>query len=298
MKINELHTAFCQYQSSIRNYQDSTIYNSKEALRLFLKILPEIEHIEQVSPLDAQKFFYWGRVEKKWKASTFISYHKRLHVFFKWAVKEKFIQSNPFDEIEKPRLEKKLPTRLTKQEAFKLLEMSANLPYPIGFLKYRNHAIFATFIYTGLRKSELLKLKPSDVDLDNMVVHIHQGKGCKDRVIPIPFPLKTILERYLPEREKLKKTCPELFVSLIRDCGFTDQGLRRVVKRLENALGIKFYIHMLRHTFATLMIEGGCDIYSLSKMLGHSDINTTTIYLSASVEHLRNQINKHPLSCL
>mgnify|MGYP003967958855 FL=1 len=152
MKINELHTAFCQYKSTIRNHQDSTIYNSKEALRLFLKIIPEIEHIEQVSLLDAQKFFYWGRVEKKWKASTFISYLKQLNVFFKWAVEKKYIQNNPFEEIEKPRLEKKLPTRLTKQEAFKLLEMSANLPYHTRFQKYRNHAIFATFIYTGLRK--------------------------------------------------------------------------------------------------------------------------------------------------
>ena len=64
---------------------------------------------------------------------------------------------------------------------------------------------------------------------------------------------------------------------------------------IKSTSGVKFTIHGLRHTFATLMIEGGCDIYSLSKMMGHSDIKTTTIYLSASVEHLRDQMKKHPL---
>jgi len=296
MKIIELHTAFCQYQSTIKNYSPTTIRSYVETLALFLRVVPKVEHIEQVSFLDVQKFFFWGRSEKKWTASTFITHHKRLNVFFKWAVEKKFIQNNPFEEIEKPKLSKRLPTRLTKNEAFKVIEMAANLPYPYKFLRYRNHAIFATFLYTGLRKAELLKLKLSDMDLENLVLYIHQGKGNKDRVIPLPFPLKTIIERYLPYRDSLEKTCPELFVSLNRDCGFTDQGLRRLKKRIVDATGIKFHIHMLRHTFATLMIEGGCDIYSLSKMMGHSDIKTTTIYLSASVEHLRNEINKHPLN--
>jgi len=98
-----------------------------------------------VTFLEVEKFFYWGRTEKNWKSSTFISHRKRLNVFFKWVVEKKFIQSNPFEEIEKPKLEKKLPTRLTKQEAFRLIEMAANLPYPYRFLRFRNHVIFATF---------------------------------------------------------------------------------------------------------------------------------------------------------
>jgi len=68
------------------------------------------------------------------------------------------------------------------------------------------------------------------------------------------------------------------------------------VPALREASGLRFTIHQLRHTFATLMMEGGCDIYSLSRMMGHSDIKTTTIYLSASADHLRAQIGKHPLN--
>jgi len=80
--------------------------------------------------------------------------------------------------------------------------------------------------------------------------------------------------------------------------GYTDSGLKRLVEMVARVSKIKFSVHKLRHTYATLMLEGGCDIYSLSRMMGHSDIKTTTIYLSASAEHLRAQINKHPLNDL
>jgi len=127
---------------------------------------------------------------------------------------------------------------------------------------------------------------------------VRQGKGNKDRVIPICDRLSETLVRYLIERQRLNKTCPEFFTSLNRNMGFTSIGLKRLVVKIKEVSGIQFSIHKLRHTFATLMLEGGCDIYSLSRMLGHSDIKTTTIYLAASAEHLRGQIMKHPLNNL
>jgi site-specific recombinase XerD len=129
-----------------------------------------------------------------------------------------------------------------------------------------------------------------------MSIFIRQGKGNKDRVLPVSFRLAEILKKYLVERQRLKKTCPEFFSSLNRNIGFTESGIKRLVESITEASGIKFTIHKLRHTFATLMLEGGCDIYSLSRMMGHSDIKTTTIYLAASAEHLRSQITKHPLN--
>ncbi|NBS69432.1 hypothetical protein EBT31_11045, partial [bacterium] len=175
------------------------------------------------------------------------------------------------------------------------LETAANMPYPYKFLKYRNHAIFATFLYTGLRKQELLGLKFSDVDLENRSIFVRQGKGSKDRIVPMGGALAMILDRYLLERRRLNKSCPEFFTSLNRNVGFTGTGLKRLVEKMNQASGIKFSAHKLRHSFATMMLEGGCDIYSLSRMMGHSDIKTTTIYLAATAEHLRGQIIKHPL---
>jgi site-specific recombinase XerD len=211
-------------------------------------------------------------------------------------MQEGYLKDNPASDMEMPKLEKRIPPKLSKQDALKLLEVVYNYPYDYKFLRYRNHAIFAMFLFAGLRKAELLNLKFTDVDLENMSIFVRQGKGSKDRIVPIPQKLAEILRVYLQERSRLKKTCPEFFTSLNRNCGFTNTGMKRLVEKIVKASKIQFSVHKLRHTFATLMLEGGCDIYSLSRMLGHSDIKTTTIYLSATAEHLRQQIIKHPLN--
>ena len=241
-------------------------------------------------------FFIYGRVERKWTTQTYITYQKSLLAFFRWCKKRGYIEKNYIEDIELPKLEKRLPKRLKKKEALLILEITYNYPYKYHFLRYRNHAIFSTFMFAGLRKHELLHLKLQDVDLENLTIFVRQGKGNKDRIIPITFTLAQTLKRYLKERNRLKKTCPEFFTSLNRNKGFTSSGLVRLIDKLKETSKIYFTTHMLRHTFATLMLEGGCDIYSLSKMMGHSDIKTTTIYLSASVEHLREQVIKHPMN--
>lgn len=201
-------------------------------------------------------------------------------------------------DIEKPKPEQQLPKRLSKQDALKLLELVYNYPYEYKFLRYRNHAIFCVFIFAGLRLSECISLKYADVDVENLTILVQKGKGNRDRIIPMNTTLAQSLTRYLEERKRLNRTCPEFFTSLRLNTGFTKNGLKHLVDNLKEKSGMKFSIHKLRHTFATLMLEGGCDIYSLSRMMGHSDIKTTTIYLTASVEHLRSQMLKHPLDTL
>jgi site-specific recombinase XerD len=149
---------------------------------------------------------------------------------------------------------------------------------------------------SGIRKNELLNLKYTDVDVENMSIFIRQGKGSKDRIVPINYRLAEALQKYIVVRKKAFKTCPEFFTSYTYDMGFTESGMKRLIEKIVITSDVKFTFHKLRHTFATLMLEGGCDIYSLSKMMGHSDIKTTTIYLAASVQHLREQILKHPLN--
>lgn len=255
-----------------------------------------VSEISQVNENNVRELFYKGRTERNWSPNTFIVYHKTLLVFFRWCVKQGYLTKNPVEDVEKPKLESKLPFKLNKQTALKLLEIVYNYPYDSRFLRYRNHAIFSTFIFTGLRKKELLNLKYADVDLENFTIFVKQGKGNKDRIIPMSYTLAQTLKKYVEERKRFNKTCPEFFASSRGNMGFTDNGLKKLTDQMRAKSGIKFIVHKLRHTFATLMLEGGCDIYSLSKMMGHSDIKTTTIYLSASAEHLRGQITKHPLN--
>lgn len=106
------------------------------------------------------------------------------------------------------------------------------------------------------------------------------------------------LERYLIERQRRKKTCPEFFASSKRNCGFSDIGLRRMIKNIREASGVYFAPHMLRHTFGTQMAMGGCDIVTLKDLMGHSHIETTMIYMHIFFEHAQSQMKKHPLNDL
>lgn len=297
MDIQILALRFYDYSSFIRGYSKPTIARYKNIIDLYCKSSGNTQ-IDQVNKVNVRAFFYYGRTQRNWQNGTYICSHKSLGVFFEWCKSEGYLSENPIRDVEVPKLEKKLPVKLTKQEALRLLEISYNYPYGIRFLRYRNHAIFSTFIFAGLRKKELINLKLTDVDLENMTIFVRQGKGSKDRIIPISFTLAQTLKRYLQERKLVNKTCPEFFTSSVLNMGLTESGLKKYVDTIRKTSKIKFTVHKLRHTFATLMLEGGCDIYSLSRMMGHSDIKTTTIYLNASAEHLRGQISKHPLNYL
>lgn len=297
MDIHILVEKFCNYLTSMKGYSSDTIRRYKGVVSHYCKMM-NINEIDKVNDDNVREMFYVGRTQRKWSSNTFIVYHKTLRVFFRWCVKQGYLEKNPVDDIEKPRIEKKLPYKLTKQMALNLLELVDNYPYGSNFLRYRNHAIFATFIFCGLRKQELLNLKYTDVDIENLTIFVRQGKGNKDRVVPMSYTLAQTLKKYRNERKRLNKTCPEFFASSRENMGFTVNGLKKLIDQVRIASGMKFSAHKLRHTFATLMLEGGCDIYSLSKMMGHSDIKTTTIYLSASADLLRSQMIKHPLNDL
>ncbi len=297
MDIDILSQKFCDYSSSIRGYSKHTIRRYRNVIKRYCQ-LANISEINQVNDENVRALFYYGRTERNWSVNTFIVYHKTLLVFFRWCITQGYMKNNPITDIEKPKIEKRLPVKLNKQVSLRLLEVVYNYPYEYKFLRYRNHAIFSTFIFTGLRKQELLNLKYTDIDTDNFTIFVKQGKGNKDRIVPMSYTLAQSLKRYMDERKRLNKTNPEFFSSLRGNVGFTDNGLKKLVDQVRKSSGVSFTVHKLRHTFATLMLEGGCDIYSLSKMMGHSDIKTTTIYLSASAEHLRGQMVKHPLNDL
>lgn len=295
MDILILAGEFYEYSRYIRGYSPATIRRYKHVIGYYIRF-SGITTINEVTAENVRYLFFYGRSQKQWKTTTYLVFYHSLKVFFRWCIAKNVLTINPVADIDVPKLESRLPNRLTKQDALRLLDIVYNYPYEYKFLRFRNHALFATAIFAGLRKQELLNLRLTDVDLDNLSIFVCQGKGAKDRIIPISYTLAQSLKRYLVERKRLNKTCPQFFTSLNRNVGFTSKGLNNLTRLIRESSGIQFSTHKLRHTFATLMIEGGCDIYSLSRMMGHSDLKTTTIYLSASAEHLRTQITKHPLN--
>jgi site-specific recombinase XerD len=295
MEIQNLAEKFYQYSLHIRGYSEATIRRYKYVLDFYTKY-GTCQDLRKITEVHIRELFLLGRSQRKWKTTTYLVFYHSLKVFFQWCVKEGVLQTNPVVGIEIPKIEHSLPKKLTKQDAFTILETIQNYPHYHEFLRHRNYAIFCMFMFAGLRKQELLNLKISDIDIENLSVMVRKGKGNKDRIIPMSQTLAQSLKTYLELRRKLNITSLYLFISFNRNAGLTSQGLKILTEQIRNASGIWFTIHKLRHTFATLMLDGGCDIYSLSRMMGHSTISTTTIYLYASVEHLRAQILKHPMN--
>jgi len=141
-------------------------------------------------------------------------------VFFEWCVKQEYLELNCISKIEVPKIGRRLPKSLSKQQAERLLEVVYNLPYRNKYKRYLNHAIISTFLFSGIRKSELLNLKYTDVDIENGTLFIRSGKGDKDRVISMNPQLVQTLDAYRRERKARHKTCPNFLFHKIQSRHF------------------------------------------------------------------------------
>jgi site-specific recombinase XerD len=286
---------YLEYSKVIRNYAPQTIKSYKVTLKYFLKDT-KLSHPKDLTRSNIESWFFKGRLDRHWSPSTFRTHFKYINCLCKWLVKEDILESNPCKEIEKPKLEHKLPRTLSKDEAKLVLDTTYHMRYDYKFQRHRNTALVAIMLYAGLRRGETMKLKLHDVKLYERTIYINQAKGNKDRLVPINTALNTILERYLKERDRLKKDSIYFFVGTNNNLPMGEKVFTRLMKQLRKKTKLDFSTHTLRHAFARLMLEGGCDIYTLSKLMGHSKITTTTIYLSCSTEQMSKSIEMHRLN--
>ena len=293
--LESLLAHYVQYCSVIRNYAQGTLKNYRNNCGWFLRESGAVYPSDLTKQMFEQ-WFYKGRLERKWSAATFRHYHKYLNTFLKWLIKEGHIETNPLVDIEKPRMEQRLPKTLTKDEAQKILDAAFHIPYAYHYERYRNRALIGVMLLAGLRRGEALNLKLNDISLSERTLFVNQGKGSKDRMVPINGKLAVILEDYLKDRRRLKKMCPHLFTAVQRDQPLERRAIVNLIMKLKQVTKLKFSAHTLRHAFARLMLEGGCDIYTLSKLMGHTKITTTTIYLACSNNQMSKAVEMHMLN--
>lgn len=217
-----------------------------------------------------------------------------LKVFFRWLASRERLEMDPAEPLIAPRGERSLPETLHAVDIEKLLD-SIQTETPLG---RRDRAILELFYSSGLRLSELCKARLEMIDFEEGFVRI-TGKGNKTRIVRVGGKALEALGDYLKnERASLvrKKTSSHVFLS-VRGGALTPDRVRQIVKERAAAAGIdqNVYPHLLRHSFATHLLEGGADLRVIQELLGHSDISTTQIYTHVDRERLKSVHRKfHP----
>ncbi|MGB9894093.1 MAG: site-specific tyrosine recombinase XerD [Candidatus Saccharicenans sp.] len=216
-----------------------------------------------------------------------------LKSFFKFLLLENYLKKNPAEGLTSPSLWLTLPRVLSVEEVEDLMERP-DLKKPQGI---RDRAILEVMYSSGLRVSELVSLGLKDVRLDQGFL-ICKGKGSKERIVPIGRPAVRWIKTYLEEVRPLwdKQGSQNLFITR-RGKAFTRQGIWKILKAYGQEAGLneKIHPHILRHSFATHLLERGADLRSVQMLLGHSQITTTQIYTHVSRERLKQIYDRfHP----
>ena len=285
------HTCRC-YRRDLEGFEDF-LKNSG----MYVSSTGKVE-MEKVDRMAIRK--YLSFLHRKNKKSSIARKISTLRSFFKYMVREQVIPSNPAKGVSTPKVEKTLPTTLTVDEAFRLMESPTTISEkPSEGSKekgLRDRAILELLYSSGLRVSELVGLNSNQLDLDLGIVRV-MGKGRKERIVPVGVMAIKALEAYLEKRGMLEGEEP-IFVNSVGG-RLTARSVGRLMKRYTRHSGIfrKVSPHSLRHTFATHLLDAGADIREIQEMLGHSSLSTTQRYTHVSMGKLMEVYDKaHPRS--
>jgi integrase/recombinase XerD len=279
----------------VRNYSEYTVKNRRVHIGFFLGWCNDRGLTEPVevtrTVLESYQRHVFNYRKKSGEPLSFTGQHDRivpLRVWFRWMARHHYILHNPASELELPRLGVRLPKAvLTAAEAERVIEQT-NVHDPLGL---RDRAILETLYSTGMRRLELVNLKLWDLDLERATVTIRQGKGKKDRIIPLGDRAAAWVRKYLDESRPELAAEPDDKVVFLSNAGepFSLDYLTEAVRGYVEAadLGKHGACHLFRHTMATLMLEGGADIRFIQAMLGHADLKTTQIYTHVAIRQLQ-----------
>lgn len=211
-----------------------------------------------------------------------------IRSFFKYLCREGILAQSPVQKVSTPKLGKSLPRFLYEEHMEKLL----NAPDSSTEMGVRDQVILELLYGSGLRVSELVALNKKDVDLGNGYVRVF-GKGKRERIVPLTDSARTAVQRYL----ELRRDANEALLLNYKGMRLTSRSVRRILDKLEKKANLNqhIYPHMLRHTFATHLLDGGADLRSVQELLGHKKLSSTQIYTHITREKLKKvYMNSHP----
>ena len=288
---------FVQVLKIEKNHSSNTTVSYLSDLKSFEKYLlkRKIAFKQVVNKSEVVKQYFRYLIRSKISPSSIKRKFSSLSSYFSYLIDRKIIKRNPLNGVYTPKLAKKLPTVLSVEEIKKIFNQSENTDNEL--LGLRDRCIIELLYSCGLRVSELCELKINNIQFDSNVIRFF-GKGNKERIIPLTFYAKEWMEKYLYQSRQIlsnRKSSEQKYVFLSNNGKrLTRAAIWQSIKKYVNAAGITKTVspHTFRHSFATHLVDGGANLIEIQKLLGHSDISTTEIYVHLSKEFIDSEYMK------
>ena len=293
--MNKVTHDYLQYLKLNKNYSDKTIDSYKYDIEKFFNfLLNEGVLMDDVDSIVIRNFL----TEELNAGVSKRSCKRRLSTlkkFYDYLVQRKIVKENPFILVDSPRTEKRYPRTLYDDQIKEIFDNNKKRTDPLAV---RDDAILSLLYFCGLRAAELCSLTVQDIDLRNRTVRV-MGKGSKERLVPFTIECRDAVKEYIETYRKTQLakrtgedllTPPKLFLN---DKGgdLTTRGLEYILDRIEEKTGtfVGLHPHILRHSFATHLLENGADLRVIQELLGHSSINATQVYTHVSAEAMKKE---------
>ena len=290
--MNKYVDDFINYLEYERNYSNNTIIAYKNNILQLIDYLDN-NKIKDIRKVDYDTIrTYLSYIHSKYEAKSISRMISSMRSFFKYLKVNNVILNNPMLLISNPKVEKKLPKYLTINEVEKML----NAPDMSDKVGVRDAFILELLYVSGIRVSELVNIKISDVETSEMKIKI-LGKGSKERYVLYGSRCKYLLNKYMSVRNNFLKYPNEYLILSKTGRKLNTREVRNIINRIKTKAGVDISIspHTFRHTFATHMLNEGADLRAVQELLGHENLSTTTIYTHLTNEKLRRTyLNTHP----
>jgi len=295
--MQDVFTKYVNYLEAERNVAAYTVRNYTTDLLDFFQFLRD-KGVSSLKEVDRHVLRdYLAHLMEQGFAKTSIARKlSAIRSLYRYLLREEMIATNPVATTSSPKLDKRLPSFLTTEEIERLLE-APDLSTPQG---QRDRALMELLYASGLRVSELVSLNLEQVNLNTNEIRVW-GKGSKERIALMGEPAVRALDTYLSQgRPKLlgKKRSNALFLNRYGE-RLIERGVQRILEKYANTAGIgrRVHPHMLRHTFATHLLDGGADLRVVQELLGHANLSSTQIYTHVTRSQARKvYLSAHPMA--
>lgn len=280
--LNDYRLTFLKFLSTEKNYSEKTLLSYNNDILKFIKYLNE-KKLRDINKINKNtiRLFFLDLKNKDLSNRTIGRYYSSLNSFFKYLLEHEKINKNPLELIEYPKYTKKVPEHLFDSKMEELLNVNYGNDLRIGA---RNKLIVYLLLDSGVRVSELINIKINDIDIEERVIKVF-GKGSKDRYVFFTNKTREMLNNWLVYRNELAHN--DYLLVNYKGEKLTARSIQYIIKKMGDMIGVDIHPHILRHTFATDLLNRGADIRMIQELLGHENLDTTQIYTHVSNNHIK-----------